>query len=254
MLGTALAASVNWKETILLMESVFDNGFLSGALETPSQNRIREPAPYYCGQGLNYLIYRSQNQMLNPAMVKEGLVWVRENLAYVPAVKNKNETFFQDDFLLQYHPILSTLQTIAHYVFIDCKNGLHKQNRIILSSADLIVVSLKQSKKSFDTCLQSLLPFRNKLVFLLGNYQPESIYNPHYLCRTYRIRRSSMSVIPYNAEFEALIKKGKSLSFFLSPGIFKKTFLNEEFIRYIYKATYMILKNQEITYSGLPVW
>lgn len=253
MLGISLAASVNWKETILLMENVFDNGYLSGALKAPTQNWIREPLPYYCGEGLNYLIYRSQNHMLNSAMVKEGLVWVRENLAYIPAVKRKNEAFFQEDFLLQYHHILSTLETAAHHVFIDCRSGMHKQNQTILSSADIIVVSIKQSRKSFDSCLQSLLPFQNKLVFLLGNYQAESIYSPHYLCRTYRIRRSSMSVIPYNAEFEALIKKGKSLSFFLSPVIYKKTYLNEEFIRYMNKAYYMILKISEINHSELPV-
>ena len=107
--------------------------------------------------------------MLDTKAAEEGIRVVQKELAYVPGSVGMNRELYEKGFNKHCESILSCLNSIVDYVFIDCGPGYSTMNQRILNMADTVAVNLSLNEKVMDEFFQIRTFFHEKIVYLIGN-------------------------------------------------------------------------------------
>lgn len=241
MTASALAMSRLKDVSIILMESGFGTHQVEDALVGHAGGMVAEPFAYMDGEGLDYLIKRSRHNMLCEKTVGGGIVYVKNTLGYVPSAMKRNQAMYEMEFGRECENIITQLNKVANYVFIDCSGSSDTIRVKILKQADLVVVNTTQSAEILDEYFSCLPFYCYKSLYCIGNYISEEPFNLKNIQRLYRIGNRQIGMIPYNVEFLSAMHKGKILPFFENRPMRLRYHRNRHFFYELSKMADLIL-------------
>ena len=146
-------------------------------------------------------------RMLYSGKVRSTL-WLNDNLRFIPMEGYKSDLFGAEGLRGVKKKV-----TENEYLLIDTACGCGLGSQKIMEEAELTVIILPSEKESVDMFFQSEISFKENSFFILGKYRTESSCKPSYLTSKYRIPRSRIGMIPYNAGFEQAMKEGSTIAY-----------------------------------------
>ena len=240
MIAAALAMTTEKKERVILLESGFGQHMVQDAVDTDTGMLVREPFAYMGGEGMDYLMKTSRYDMLSERNAAGGIVYVNDNLGYVPSAIRSNRMLYEAEFSRECQNILHQLDPLTDYVFVDCSYASEEIKRKIQAKAQLIVTNVSQSEKVLDEFFSCLPEVRHKAVYCIGNYMREEPCNLKNIQRLYRIDSAQIGVVPYNVEFLSSLQRGKAAAFFQNHMLRVQRERNRKFFREIHHLTKII--------------
>lgn len=212
---------------------------------------LREEIDYHFKHiGMNYIINQISKKRSSPRdetvsqLIQEASVEILNNyLYYIPQTHENNSYTFDYDLYGNIQDILKALDDFADITYIDtsCSNNL--STKIILDTADLIVVNLLQNVSDIEYFFKNYSSILSKCVFLISSYHKESSLNIHNISKKNLINKSSIAAIPYNVEYQDAVLKGTIVEFLFCNFACKRTSPNYAFVRAVRNAAYMIMQN-----------
>lgn len=245
MIASALGAQVMGNAKVLMLQSGFGAHHIEDAIARKNGIMLKEPFAYMEGEGMDYLMKKSSNHMLSEKTTESGIVYVMENLGYIPGAVKKNRMIYELEFEQECRNILKELDKLADYVFVDCSNTAEFVKCRIQEEADLIVVNVSQEEEALDEYFSYPSSFRYKSIYCIGNYVGEEPCNLKNIQRLYRIDKKRISIIPYNVEFQAAVRRGKAVSFFQNYQLRLRNYKHKDFFYQIFKLVDMIKQWEE---------
>lgn len=214
---TAIALAIaSWRKDIRVigMESGFGERGMEQAVDSRYESMVAEPFAYMDGEGMDYLLTSSSHGFLDEISAGDGVIYIRKNLGYVRSAVRKNRMVYEKELEQECQRILTTLANLADYVFINCSHSGEQVRRKIQKLADIVVVNVLQSGPVLDEYFSYPSEYQYKAMYCIGGYMGGEPYNLKNIQRLYRMGADDIGVIPYNAEFLSLLKKGRAFSFF----------------------------------------
>lgn len=249
MLAAALGITTLYKSSVVLAEIGFGQQKISKAITKKAESMVSEPFAYMDGEGMDYLMKRSKFHQLSEKNVSGGIVYVKDNLGYVPCANKQNKLLYELEFSKECGNILKQLNKMADFVFVDC-NHVSEQVKIrTMDHADLIVVDVSQSERILDEYFSYPPAYHHKTLYCIGNYDEDDPCNVKNIQRLYRISNRKIMVLPYNVDFLSSLRKGKALSFFSSYGLKSRNQKNRQFFQEAFKVAEGI-QNWEVEYAS----
>lgn len=130
---------------------------------------------------------------------------------YIPATTKTNKELFYKDLMENVEQLLGELDKIYDIVLIDIGAGLgdsiHGFSNVslqILELCDYVIVNISQNLNVVNQLfLKYSLPW-DKVLFVVGMYDKESIIKDQYLIKKYKpyISKNNLFVVPYNTGFK----------------------------------------------------
>lgn len=213
--GMAAVASVCsdvWRMKTILMQSSNQQGDLCQKLGAGIENvsAVQEEKMHYGQDGWEALYVLAQNQKLAAARLAEGMVpIVRGRMYYLPQGEYKKREKYPEAVKKGMRQVVHAAERMADLAFVDCGSGRDEMSELLLSQADVVVVSISQERQNLDAYFQNRHIFRGNVVYLVNQYHQESIYNKKNLNRLFRLREEELGVIPNNPVFRHACAKGK---------------------------------------------
>lgn len=171
---------------------------------------VKEKNDYFVLEGLDYLFSIAKQKKLTREQVFENMEPLIENRLYcMPTGSRRLYQFYPKETNEMLQQVISLLDACMDVTFIDCGNHMDGWTKQVIKEADLLVVNLKQTSASFDEFFLKNGSLAAKVLYLVGNYQKESVYNKQNLRRIYRIPKEHLAVIPFNPEFQQACEKGR---------------------------------------------
>lgn len=246
MIASGLGVQTMKDVSVLMLESGFGKHHVEDAISKKTEIMVKEPFAYMEGEGMDYLMKKSSNHMLSEKNIGDGIVYVKEDLGYIPGAVKKSRMMYEMEFKKECQNILKELDKMADYIFVDCAHAADSVRQKIMEQADLIVVNVSQQEKVLDEYFSYPTALWNKTVYCIGNYIGEEPCNLKNIQRLYRIDNKQIGVIPYNVEFLASMRKGKALSFFQNYHLRARNYRNKEFFGELFKLSNMIIQWEEL--------
>lgn len=249
MLAAALGITARDDSSVVFAELGFGRQKAVEAIGKKQEFMVKEPFAYMDGEGMDYLMKQSKFNHLSEKNAGAGIVYVKNNLGYVPCANKKNPLLYELEFSRECGNILKQLDKMADYVFVDC-NHVSEQVRIqVMNYADLIVVDVSQTERILDEYFSYPPAYHHKSLYCIGNYDEEDPCNMKNIQRLYRITDKKIMVLPYNADFLLSLRKGKALSFFSASGLKSRYSKNREFFQEVFKMADGI-QNWEVRHAS----
>lgn len=245
MIAMGLTLRTMKKARVLMLDSGFGSHILEEAIAGRQESVIREPFAYMEGEGLDYLMKKSSNRMLSEKTTEDGVIYVKDNLGYIPGAVKKHRIMYEYEFGRECRNILRELDKIADYVLVDCSNIAEYVRWKIQETADLIIVNVAQCAVDLEQYFSYYSSFWKKSAYCIGNYIGEEPYNLKNIQRLYRIEDRRIGIVPYNVEFRASLRKGKAVSFFENYHIRGKSAGNREFFHELERILDMVTEWEE---------
>lgn len=245
MIASGLAVQIRNQASVLMVQSGFGEHHVEEAIDKKNEVMIKEPFAYMEGEGMDYLMKKSSNNMLSEKTTSDGIVYVKENLGYVPGAVKKNRMMYEMEFSKQCKNILKELNKMADYILVDCTNASEPIKYKIQEEADLIIVNVSQQESVLDEYFSYPSSFRYKTAYCIGSYVGEEPCNLKNIQRLYRIDNKRIGIIPYNVEFQSALRKGKALTFFQNYPLRIRSYKNKDFFYELFKISEMILRWEE---------
>jgi len=126
--------------------------------------------------------------------------------------------------------ILEQLDALFDFVFVDAGFGENELITEFMRKADYIVINFTQDAHRLDSFFEKSYDTSKKFFYLIGAYQPQSVYNQKNIQRIYRIPKEKMGVVPYNPKFQFACEKGHLLT--LCGGTRRKHFYMRETVHF----------------------
>ena len=101
----------------------------------------------------------------------------------------------------------------------------------LLFHADVIVVNLCQNHSVLEEYFTMKHEWKQKVFYLIGNYDPISKYNLQYIHRRYHVPMEMMGVLPYNSMFKDACSDGAVVKFLSQIEHSTREEMNYYFIR-----------------------
>lgn len=242
MIASGLALQMTKQASVLMLQSGFGEHQVEDAIAKKNEIMIKEPFAYMEGEGLDYLMKKSSNHLLSEKTTGDGIVYVKENLGYIPGAVKKNQMMYELEFSQECKNILKELDKMADYIFVDCTHAAETVKYKVQEEADLIIVNVSQQEKVLDEFFSYPSSFSYKTAYCIGNYVGEEPCNLKNIQRLYRIDNKRIGIIPYNVEFLSSLRKGKALSFIQNYPIKVKNYKNKDFFEELFKISNMIMQ------------
>lgn len=136
--------------------------------------------------------------------------------------------------------------TVIHPMLIYCMNAINQEYNItymdlgkvrdfksnrLLSHADVIVVNLCQNHSVLEEYFTTEYEWKQKVFYLIGNYDPVSKYNLQYIHKRYHVPLELLGIIPYNSMFKDACSDGGVVKFLTLIEHSTKEEMNYYFIR-----------------------
>lgn len=217
--GMAAIASVCsnvWRMKTILIQSSNQRGDLHQKLGTGIQavSAVREDCRQYRQDKWDVLLRMAENKKLTKAELLECMVPViRGRMYYLPQGEYKKQENYPEYVKAAICQVVQSAEEISELTLVDCGSGRDEMSEALLSQADVVVVSISQERQNLDAYFQSRHVFRGNVIYLVNQYQQESIYNKKNLQRLFRLGQEELAVIPNNPVFRHVSGKGKTERF-----------------------------------------
>ena len=122
-----------------------------------------------------------------------------------------------------------------------------------MKQADLIVVNFSQTSQGLDHFFSEHADVSEKVVYLIGSYQKDAVYNKKNIHRIYRIAPEKLGVVPYNPEFEMACREGKLDRYIRGRRLLLPTDMRENFFTELEHTVQMILERSDKRGGGQDV-
>lgn len=208
---------------------------------------VKENNDYYALKGLDYLLEMGRKQTLNGRMVAENMEPLIKNRLYSLSYNQRATATFKveyRDYMLQ--QIIATLDKGMDLVFVDVGTRMDEWTRKLIKEADLLVVSMQQEGELFDKFFLEYANLAANMVFLVGNYRKEGLYNRRNLHRIYRIPENQLVVVPFNPEFQQACEKGRVDKYMKDRQSIYRSENRTYFMRELQNTMDIILKQSKI--------
>lgn len=139
------------------------------------------------------------------------------------------------------------------FSFIDCGSEKDDWTKEQMKQADLIVVNFSQTSQGLDHFFSTHADVSDRVVYLIGSYQKDAVYNKKNIHRIYRIAPGKLGVIPYNPEFEAACREGKLDRYIRGRRLLLPTDMRENFFTELERTVQMILERSDKRGGGQDV-
>ena len=210
MIATAsmIAAKHNCRIAMLSAEkNVHD---LVGNFARPDSATVNEECSYYVLEGLDYLLMAGKYGRLTEHHLEEALQPVVDGKLFcLPQGKRMLCDFYPKETRNVLNQVIRLLDESMDFSFIDCGSERDDWTKEQMKQADLIVVNFSQTSQGLDHFFSAHADVSDRVVYLIGSYQKDAVYNKKNIHRIYRIAPGKLGVIPYNPEFEAACREGK---------------------------------------------
>lgn len=147
---------------------------------------------------------------------RERLVTVRKGRMYYlmqPGYAKQEQ--YPEFFKKSMRRLILRAEKFADITFIDCGSGEDELAADILSGADVSVINISQGRQCLNLFFQKRHAFHGSVIYLVNQYQQNSICDKQYLNRLYRIPKEALAVIPDNQFFRYAGDNGKMERFIL---------------------------------------
>lgn len=215
MAAVASVCSNAWNMKTVLMQSRHQEGDLCEKLEAvPSLGMVSEDGPSRALDGLDYLLWQAKNKKLTDTVVFDSMIpVVKERMYYLPQSRYRKPRVYARSLKQGMCQVIRYAQQISDVTFVDCGSGRNELADLLLAKADVVVVCLRQERSSLECYFEKRHVFPGKVIYLVNQYQQESMYNRAYLMRRYRIEEDELGVIVHNSIFRHASDKGRTERF-----------------------------------------
>lgn len=243
MAAVASHCAMRFSHRSFVLQHKNGNGDLESFFQPPKQQRmLREESSYYMLEGMDYLIWQEQHRRLDWISMKESMISVIDNrLFYLPGGSREKPGLYpaQTSYLQQ--RVIDRMEEFADLIFIDIGSGNDVFAKELLETADLIIVTLPQKKEVLDGFFKEHKPNRTgRILYLMGNYDSNEVYNRSNISRIYRIAENDSYVVPANPFFAQACAAGKMEQFMKKNFRSSRSYSTEQFMRELTRLTTVI--------------
>lgn len=220
----AVAAQIamqHHKKCVLVQTKRRNNDISASFFEPQKGAYLREACDYFFAEGLDYLMMQKE---MKAEQVLQSLKEVLPHQLYYlpPGGRERFEHATKQAGKMK--QILEQLDALFDFVFVDAGFGENELITEFMRKADYIVINFTQDAHRLDSFFEKAYDTSKKFYYLIGAYQPQSVYNQKNIQRIYRIPKEKMGVVPYNPKFQFACEKGHLLHY---VGEQRKAFLHE---------------------------
>ena len=147
--------------------------------------------------------------------------------------------------------LVKTHDTKTNAVFVE--KSIADWTKEQMKQADLIVVNFSQTSQGLDHFFSEHADVSEKVVYLIGSYQKDAVYNKKNIHRIYRIAPEKLGVVPYNPEFEMACREGKLDRYIRGRRLLLPTDMRENFFTELEHTVQMILERSDKRGGGQVV-
>lgn len=199
---------------VTIMQTQFSGNYLMPALLNDDLNDQA-----FSSVGIDQLIRLAQSGMITKDSVESstfGFMDGRINI--VPGTNNSDRSLYVQSFVSHAEQILSGLDSVFDYTFIDVPAGANPISRVLLPLADVVCVCLPQNTLMLNDVIKNLpnLP-KEKVYYLIGNYDAKSSLSLTNIMLKHRkiFNKRNLGCIAHCSAFMDAMSGKKSLSFLM---------------------------------------
>ena len=211
---SALMAIGRMGKTVVL-ENHYSTNSIGDLILVPEQiDHLHEHGEYYSRYGIEYILKRLYSGERGDKLVHNSSIPLFfSSMFYIPQGKIVNREVFEYEFNLVQKELFQALEQLSDYVFVDTEANQNLSSSVILSEADLVVVNLDQNIIHLKEFFTNYASIREKAVYLIGNYQPESEWDISRICQEFHIPKDRIGVIPFNMEMAESMAQVRLMQF-----------------------------------------
>lgn len=207
------------RKRTLIMQTHFSMNNLEGPLvgKNPNVNNYKE-TDIFQDIGIDAaVIYSGINKLADNILESCCITFPNTPLLLLPGTETKNRETFERDISSATCRMIEHAEDHVDIVMIDANSGNDELSFKLMSSADLVVVNLRQGKyvlKEFLFDYQDIIKQNNKMFFLFGNYDRNSGYNIVNCRRKHGkyINKNNSGVIPYSTKYMDALNESEIIS------------------------------------------
>ena len=241
MLAAGIMSVLQFNSKVFICQSHYKLNNLEGPLLYLSK---KEKNSYFMNVGIDAMIRSIKSKYLEVEIIENSTFsYMNKKLMLLPTTIKNNCKIYEEDLETTIVSILQAVEKYHDIVFVDVSSRDHHITKKILENVDYIVVNLCQNIQVLNDFEENFLSDlqNNNIIYILGNYDPDSRYSLANLRKNYSwLRPKSVGVIPYNTEFMDSMSDGKIIPFFHKNYNNDKNDANYYFINEVKKTTNLI--------------
>lgn len=212
------------------------------------RSMLHEDSTYYVLDGMDYLIWQEQHHALDWKSFEESMIpLLDQRLFYLPGGKREKPGLYPKKTGEIQQKIVSAMEQYADMLFIDIGHEMDDFSEELLRTAEVVVVTFSDDRKEFERFFGKPFHCRGRLIFLLGNYSDDQVYNMANLSRLYRMDLENTCRIPANNFFGNACARGKVHQFIRKNYVNRGGHRCDQFMREVEHLAGMIL---EVAHGG----
>lgn len=238
----SLLAGIFMKKKCLLTQTHFNYNNLEAPLV---QSNTKSDLDYFMDVGIDALVKRFKAERINYKIIENCCIsLIDTNISLLPGTTKINREDFEDEIGLIAPGLIKEFDLFYDYVFVDANPSQNELSSKLMEDASLVVVNLSQNIGVVDMFFQSFRSeIKNKVFYLFGSYDCNSIYNINNIRRKYKeVTISNSGVIPYNTGFKDAQIGGRVIEFVRKNLNCNKSNSNYYFMMKSIAATEKIIK------------
>lgn len=174
------------------------------------RSMLKEDSTYYVLEGMDYLIWQEQHHVLDWNSFQESMIPMFDHqLYYLPSGKREKPGLYPGQTGELQAQIISQMEQYADMLFIDLGHAQDAFTEQQLLTADVVFVTFSDDRREYERFFSAPLHCRGKVIYLLGNYHDEQVYNMANLSRMYRMDEENTCLLPADNYFAAACERGK---------------------------------------------
>lgn len=212
MVATVLFIALKYRLRILMTHNHFDRSTLESAFIDTSY--IKYSILDFSDTGIDALSrFIKSNKVQKDDISSYTTTILKGRLDLLVGTRGSNQDIYQNNLKETIPLILQAAGDYYDLVFIDTAPGNNEISQKIIENSDLVVINTNQNPKTIKVLLDNCDNNKEKLLFLLGQYDYNSRYNIKNLKRRFNIE--NICSIPYCVGFADACIDSKIVDFFI---------------------------------------
>lgn len=213
MVAMTMMMALEERFSMLLTQSHFNKNNLDNTMLT--KNFLHSELTDLSDTGVDALSRFIKSNKISPQEFANYTTTVLKNkVDLLEGTKLKNWDIYQKEFRAVMQTIFESANKYYDFIFVDVAAGIDEISTSILEDSDLVIVNLCQNTMVLEDYFHYYQERFNNVLYLIGNYNPNSKLNVRNIKRMYGIKES-IGVIPYNIEFSDACSDGKVVDYFI---------------------------------------
>lgn len=247
--ASMLAAKYSYRVAMVAAEKHMRD--LADNFSKPDTTTVNEDCAYYALEGLDYLLMAGKYGNLTKYHLEEAFQTVSDGRLFcLPQGARMLCDYYPKETRAVLSQVIRVLDETVDFSFIDCGNGMDDWTKEQMKQADLVVVNFRQNAQEFDQFFSEHADVSDKVVYFIGSYQKESVYNKKNIHRIYRVAPEKLGVIPYNPEFEVACREGKLDKYIRGKKLLLPTDMREYFFEELEHTVQIIIQRSKQVKAG----